>query len=84
MKVLCIDDSKGRIRGKIPTFKFGDTLLVIEVQKDYAGVRYYLIKGHEFCEGDDVPTMWDEKRFAPLSDIEETELAKEREQLQTV
>lgn len=77
MKVICIDTSAGTNTGAIPPFKemelltlgpcpFSDSACyVIEYPNDINGLIKY----------------WYRYRFIPLSDIDETELIKERELL---
>jgi hypothetical protein len=81
MKVMCIDDSKGKRFGYTPTFKVGDILEVVATKQE-GYYTYYLLKGHERVKEKSGNTYWNERRFAPLSEIDEMELVNERE-LQT-
>ena len=74
MKVMCIDDNYVIVEGVEP--KFGEVVTVsgqCETFKDC-----WIIAEYPLCiEGR--PQSFYKYHFAPLSDIEETELVKERE-----
>jgi len=77
MKVICIDASKGVKTGEMPTFKEGDVLTVMQ-DPDYPNsyrILEYLYNSSGTFQG------WLKKRFVPLSDIDEIELVKQREEL---
>ena len=73
MKVICIDDSMGRNFPEIPNFKVGD---ILTAESEANG--FYFITEHLFSSINSSLVSWCVKRFIPLSNIDETELLKER------
>lgn len=78
LKVICIDGKPTKI-GRKPL----PELVPLEATQIESLPDYYFISGYEYCHVYDCYVSWHKRRFIPLSDIDETELVKEREQLQT-
>ncbi len=68
MKVLCIDASAGFVSKVIPPFSEGDILDVVDDVDYNDGYVVLLNYG-----------VYHKKRFAPLSNIDETKLIKEKQ-----
>lgn len=77
MKAICIDDNwnKGSVRNPEEAPKYLQIVEVVDSITDEKG-SFYVLDGFYF--------EYEQENFAPLSDIDETELAKQREELQTV
>lgn len=72
MRVICIDDSKGKIYGNTPTFKSGDEL---DVLQSYKYDDCYAVIGHEITK-EGKYAHWIKNRFIPLSSIDEIEFER--------
>lgn len=73
MKVMCIDDKPGQY-SRCP-FKVGEIVTVKQCpafENNYDVIEYPSTPDGQLCS-------WSKTRFIPLSDIDETELVKERE-----
>lgn len=77
---MCITD-KFHLVYSMPKIPVGEVCTVIDT-KEYDGYSFYKLSEYQAPE----PRKWwyDVRQFIPLSDICETELAKQREELQTV
>lgn len=81
MRALCINDRVGDITGERPNFKFGD---LVEVSQRTVYENCFDVTQHLYNFKTGERKSWFKSRFIPLSDIDETELIKEREQLITI
>ena len=73
MKVMCIDDNYKEICGQEPSFGEIVTATQCDTYLDCYDIHEYLKSKNG------IPQSFLKKRFAPISEIEETELVKERE-----
>lgn len=73
MKVICID---GKRKHVLTTYDLPEGIPLDVYDSDQNG--YYIVKGYEI-DVDGILTYWNKNRFIPLSEIDETELIKERE-----
>jgi hypothetical protein len=75
MKMMCIDDNFITKDGFEP--KFGEIVTATQTREPEFYDCYDLLEYPLDSEGNEI--CFDKKHFAPLSDIDETELIKERE-----
>lgn len=80
-RVVCIDASKGNKSGCTPSFKEGDILHCIDRKLNHCIVFEYPICNCPIHNGRTVRKIWRKDRFIPLSNIDETEIVKNRESL---
>ena len=73
MKVMCIDE-KGQKNANMPKIPFGK---IVEVSQCSYIEYCYTVAGYE-ADADGIPNCYDKKHFAPLSQIDETELVEQR------
>ena len=75
MKAICIDDKPNKESNVVPPFRFGEELDIEPGRTDeYCKVLQYPETYHKGFW----IVKWMRSRFAPLSDIDETELIRER------
>ncbi len=75
MKVICIDVSPGLSSKQLPPFKIGEILIAYQskVFPENFNIGKYLYDDNGLLQS------WGKYRFIPLSNIDETELLKERQ-----
>lgn len=77
MKVMCINDTIHEMTGNkfMPKLRIGETYTVVD-ETEYRGHFFYLLL--EFIDPN-FKYWYEKEQFIPLSNIDETELIKERE-----
>ncbi len=75
MKVICIDDKPNKESNVVPPFCFGEEL---DIEPGRTDECCKVLQYPETCHRGFFIDEWLRSRFAPLSDIDETEMIRER------
>jgi len=73
--VICIDDKPNKETNVVPPFRFGEELDIEPGRRDEC---CKVLQYPETCHRGFFIDEWRRSRFAPLSDIDETEMIRER------